>query len=227
MSRWARRLEPRKRSISSTTSQAICDVVRTRLALSPCVTCSDMCRHIQESLALRVSRSLVLNVMHRLGYSYKRVRKRGVPRNVRAHEEAVQEFEASLRSMLATHVSTRDTPLVVSVDESGFDHRFGPLYGFSPRGVPAVVRYTAVSDRTRYNLLLAVASDGGRYHHVHPGHVAALILTTSLSHCRSLQALCCSSTTLVYTKHSWFAKPSKKRDIKRCSYPPIHHNIIL
>lgn len=116
-------------------------------------------------MGLSVSRSLVMNVVHALGYSFKRVKKRGRPRDVAGHVTAISTFLHQYAAQRAHGVP------IVSIDESGFDHRARPYYGFAPRGQSAVVYYKACSDRTRHNLLMAVANTGQRCHVVRTGSV--------------------------------------------------------
>lgn len=52
------------------------------------------------------------------------------------------------------------------MDESGFSHRCSAQYGYAPRGVPAIVQYTPVSDRRRLSLIMAVHQAGSSHHHV-------------------------------------------------------------
>ena len=82
ISRWSKRLYPLQRKPSTTPSVApvIRDIVRTRLNVAPCTTCIELRNHVfQTTQMLLMSKSLVLNVIHSLGFSYKRVKKRGMP----------------------------------------------------------------------------------------------------------------------------------------------------
>lgn len=49
---------------------------------------------------------------------------------------------------------------VVSVDESGFDQRCRPVYGYSPSGTQAIVEVLPCKDRKRYNLIMAIHPSG-------------------------------------------------------------------
>jgi len=75
-------------------------------------------------------------VIRRLDYTFKRTRKRGKSRR---KDEGGN---------------------IVSIDESGFDQRPSPAYGYSMAGEPAIVEWKPSSDRTRLNLLLAVHASG-------------------------------------------------------------------
>ena len=139
------------------------------------MTCTELVGHIQTVLGIGVSKSLVLNVVHSLGYTFKRVKKRCVPGNAGAHAVNTERFLEQYR------LHQRQRTLMVSVDESGFDHRARPFYGFAPRGKAAVVQYKACGDRKRYNLLMAVSNAGRRAHQIHAGTVNAKVFAGFVS----------------------------------------------
>ena len=58
--------------------------------------------------------------------------------------------------------------MIVSIDESGFDQRCKPIYGYAPRGHPAIVKMKACKDRRRLTLLLAIDSVGGSHWTLNP-----------------------------------------------------------
>jgi len=167
ISRWSHRLEPLQRVRRKTTlAETIRDIVKSAIDTTTSVTCTELVQRVKQVLDLNVSRSLVLNVIHSIGYSYKRVKKRAQPKDVLQHQEGCRQHER-----FYIRARANDDRLLVSIDESGFDHRALPFYGFAPRGMPAIVHYATCSDRMRHNLLMAVASDGSRSHHVHTGAV--------------------------------------------------------
>lgn len=169
VSRWSKRIQPLKRHCRpNTMSQAVKDIIFTCLSSSPCFTCDELCQHIFTVTNTTVSRSLVLNVVHSLGFSYKRVKKR-------AHSSSSCKTSASccdFRNRLLRAMQS-DNQVIVSIDESGFDHRALPFYGFARKGYPAIVKYMPSNDRKRHNLLMAIANDGSRSHMVHTGTVTS------------------------------------------------------
>lgn len=142
--------------------------MKLALDAQTCITCTELVAHVMTVMSLSISRSLILNVVHSLGYSFKRVKKRGLPSDVEGHAVGVQRFLTQYEALRSKGTT------VVSVDESGFDHRARPFYGFAPRGQPAVVSYAANSERTRYNLLMAVANTGERWHAIRPNTVSSV-----------------------------------------------------
>ncbi len=169
ISRWSKRIHPltRKRN-APTLAEAIRDVIRIALDGCACLTCTQLVAQIRAAMGVTVSKSLVLNVVHGLGYSFKRVKKRCVPKDASAHAIRTEQFLSKYRTC-----REEGKAVIVSVDESGFDHRARPFYGFAPRGKPAVVNYKACGDRKRYNLLMAISSTGRRAHHVQAGSVTS------------------------------------------------------
>jgi transposase len=125
ISRWSRRLEPRRRSPAKggTLAQHVRDFVFTALSASPCLTSLELCGRIKTALGVTVSRSLVLNVVRSLGFSYKRVKKRALVATGCKTSPNCHAFRSLLRSEQGTG------RVIVSIDESGFDHRALPFYG--------------------------------------------------------------------------------------------------
>jgi transposase len=108
---------------------------------------------IQQVFGVSVSRQLVQLVVYRLGFTRKRTRKRGVTK--RANGEAIRDV---FRAQYLEAVSS-GTP-IVALDESGFDQRGRPRYGYAMRGQPAVLKIRACSDRRRINLLMGIDPTG-------------------------------------------------------------------
>jgi transposase len=107
-------------------------------------------KHIQQLFDVTISRQLAHLIVKRLGFSYKRTRKRGVS----ARKEAATPLFLSAFSEAIT------AGTVVAIDESGFDQRPAPAYGYAPKGVPAIVKWRPSSDRSRHNLVMAIHSSG-------------------------------------------------------------------
>lgn len=171
ISRWSKCIEPQEKRIrrSQTLSQQVRDFVFTTLSSSPCVTSVELCQRIQSTLQVIVSRSLVLNVIRSLGFSYKRVKKRVLTSKSSKSSQTCREFRKGLFNAL----SSTHRRIIISIDESGFDHRAIPFYGFSRKGTPAIVHYEPSYDRKRYNLLMAVANDGSSSFTIREGSVGS------------------------------------------------------
>lgn len=99
---------------------------------------------------MHLTRQLAHTAIRRLGFTYKRTRKRGHSARVLAETPIFIERFLSV------------TGLMVAVDESGFDQRATPVYGWAPAGKQAIVKFRPCSDRKRWSLLMAIASDGSR-----------------------------------------------------------------
>lgn len=94
-----------------------------------------------------------------MGYTYKRTRKRG--HSLRVH--------AALPVFLQQFLSVQG--LLVAVDESGFDQRATPVYGYALAGQHAIVKFRPCSDRRRWSLLMAISSDGSHTYTLDHGSV--------------------------------------------------------
>lgn len=110
----------------------------------------EVVQFLADTWGIQVSRQLAHAIIKRLGFTYKRSRKRGSGPRVR---NATAEF---LSEFLRAH---REGTLV-SVDESGFDQRCRPVYAYSLSGTQAVVEVAPCKDHKRHNLLMAIAASG-------------------------------------------------------------------
>ena len=106
--------------------------------------------HIRKLFGITVSRQLAHTVVRSLGYTFKRTRKRG--RSKRKHDATPPFLESFASAFIHGNV--------VAIDESGFDQRPSPAYGYAKAGTPAIVHWTPSSDRTRLNLLMAIHANG-------------------------------------------------------------------
>ena len=155
--RWCKRVEPVLRRRCTKAGAAIEEYVRSRLLHQPCTTCRDLVADIDRVFSVSVSRQLVQIVVRRLGFTRKRTRKRGIsPRSVSERGPFRQ----------ALQVAIGQGP-VVAIDESGFDQRNRPLYGYAPCGQPAVLKLPAFSDHRRLNLLMAIDDEGNSHHNLY------------------------------------------------------------
>lgn len=149
--RWSKNkpTSPRRARCSSITD-AIRASVQHFLQTSTCLSSIQVVEHIHRAFDVSVSRQLAHLLIKRLGFSYKRTRKRGVS----ARKDAVTP------TFLSAFAQALQTGTVVAIDESGFDQRPAPAYGYAPKGVPAIVRWRPSSDRSRHNLVMAIHASG-------------------------------------------------------------------
>jgi transposase len=159
--RWKRQLLPRVwPSRGSKMGDAMVAAVRIHLSSNPSTSARQLCILLRERFDIVVSRQLVRCVVHRLGFSYKRTRKRG-PKPDPAAEALRVKFADDLREALATGQ-------LLSVDESGFDPRSKPVYGYAPRGHPAILNVpSSTMPHRRTNLIMAVHMDGSFHQQLH------------------------------------------------------------
>lgn len=151
--RWSKRLDPMpRRRGDSKISAAVEAVILSHLEQHPETSCPALGRIILDVFGLSVSRQLVHVIVKRLGYTHKRTRKRGVSAS---SEDRRHPFCQAF--LAACNAAGGD---VVAIDESGFDQRCKPVYGYAPRGQPAIVKVRASSDRRRFSLLMAISRTG-------------------------------------------------------------------
>lgn len=164
ISRWSKRVAPLTwtRTSPSVVVDRLVDVVKATLLAKPETSCSRMVAVVKEALDIQVSRQLIHNVIsRRLQFTYKRSRKRGVPRSDPAAHSAVKKRFAN--DFVSAHDSNH---LIVSIDESGFNTDSVPRYGYAPRGKRHVVKFVRSSDRKNHTLLLAIDNHGGKKYEI-------------------------------------------------------------
>jgi transposase len=151
VSRWSKQLAPKQRVARSVTlGDAIVESVGIFLRSRLCCSSLDVVQFIRETWRIDVSRQLAHCVIRRLGFTYKRTRKRGGGAVIR---KATTEFLTAFQRAAAAGT-------LVSVDESGFDQRCRPVYGYAPSGSLAIAEVIPCRDRRRYNLLMALHASG-------------------------------------------------------------------
>ncbi len=158
ISRWCAQPIPTscRRRCCTKTSDALVALISMYLKENPGSSCPTIVRQIKETLGCSVSRQLVhVIVRKRLGLTFKRTRKRGC---------SSKRFDrpAFFSAFLDAHARGR----LVAIDESGFDQRCTPVYGYAPKGQPAIVNWKTCSDRKRYNLVMAIHGTSGASHRV-------------------------------------------------------------
>jgi transposase len=154
VSRWSSILKTPKSYKRSPTKFTECMVslVGAKLHQKPSISCSELVTVIRKALDVTVSRALVhLIIRKTLGMSYKRTRHRGGAPT----EERVQEFVTAYeRACVAGNT-------IVSIDESGFDQRCRPTYGYAKKGEPCVLVHKNIRDHRRHTLLMAMDNQRG------------------------------------------------------------------
>jgi transposase len=155
--RWTKRPEPKKRGVCKKPLVTDALVASVDIFLRAQTRCSshDVIEHVHSAWALRISRQLAHCIIRRLGFTWKRTRKRGrmLTTKPRGEEESRSTF---FRSFLNAYAAGT----LVSIDESGFDQRCKPVYGYAPAGAQAIVNVSPCSDNTRHNLLMALHQAG-------------------------------------------------------------------
>jgi transposase len=161
ISRWMRRLIPLQRRRTGFLHN-IQHSVQQLLDSRPFSSAVEISNTIASS-GTSVSRQTVSRVIQTIGYSYKRAQTRGSSlRSTEQRPKLLQEFVSNY-----TLARCSGHPLI-AVDESGFDHRDYPRYGYARKGHQVILTHRGVSNiRTRrYSLLMAVANDRGDSSHI-------------------------------------------------------------
>jgi len=134
------------------------------LAEKPHTTSFELAQMIKSKFGTVVSRQLVNLVLRkRLNISWKRTRKRG-PRGVGWTDERLMHFKTQFMEAF-------NNGSLVSCDESGFDLRCRPVYGYAPKGSQAIVKVPISklkgkgADR-HHSLVMAIHENGVRHHRI-------------------------------------------------------------
>jgi transposase len=150
-SRWDKEiLHKQRKSTCPKSSDALRTYVAHLLKDIPYLTCSELAKHVLETFKIRISRQLVCILIKQTNLSYKRIRTRGTSKR---KEELVHSFVSRYKNI------QKDVK-IVSIDESGFDQRAHPIYGYAQKGKKAIVTHSLSTDRNRYTLILAVSNIG-------------------------------------------------------------------
>ena len=168
---------------------AITDVMVCAIQLlviqKPFIRAHEIKTFLKDYYNVNVSRQLVQVVLSkRMGLTFKRTKKRG--------RGQVEDPEYNARKDHFTrrfkHAISDESKVIVSIDESGFDERAKPLYGYSKRGTSAIIYQpcVSVSPHVRTSLLMAIGSDGTICHELHRQNIdgntfADFILTLTYS----------------------------------------------
>jgi DDE superfamily endonuclease len=122
------------------------------LKRNPSTCCKEIVEEIKTSFQMTISKQLVHLIIKRLGYSFKRIRKRGQSKK---KDQLIVEFKNAYKQIPA---GTR----IFAIDESGFDNRPLPIYGYALRGQQAILEYKPSTDRKHYSLLMGITNDGSK-----------------------------------------------------------------
>ena len=172
LSRWNSSIEIKKRTRKSVkTSDALRNFITVQVINNPCLTCPLLCAQIELEFGFSISRQLVHLILKQSNFSFKRIRKRGFSKQ---KEEKTKTFIEQFKQ------NNKHSTTIISIDESGFDHRGSQIYGYAPKGTPAIVTTTYTSDRKRYNLLLAVSSKGEKYFKIYNQTITSEIYNSFL-----------------------------------------------
>lgn len=158
--RWAQCSLPATRPfMPRKVTQDVVDSIHKLLKADTCLSAVAVLTHVKDEFDIDISRQLAHCVVRRLGYTYKRTRKRG--HSLRVH--------AALPPFLSHFLGVNG--LMVALDESGFDQRATPVYGYALAGQHAIVKFRPCSDRRRWSLLMAISSDGAHTYTLDHGSV--------------------------------------------------------
>lgn len=182
ISRWTKDIVPKFRQrVATKTSDALVAFIKNYVLNNPATTSVDVASQVHQHFGFSISKQLVHLIFQRLGFSFKRIRKRGKS----AKKTLLQHQFIERITTLSSNVN------IVAIDESGFDHFPVPIYGYAPKGQPAVVEYIPSSDRTRYSLLMAISKSGESYCHLENSMVNGNIFNTFI------ESLPCSPGTVL------------------------------
>ena len=153
---------PRRGSLMS---DAMVALIKLRLKELPSTSASQLCRHVWESFGVRVSRQLISLVLRtRLGYSWKRIRKRG-PKGVSWSNEQLDVFKEKF-------LHAYQAGVLSSWDESSFDQRAHAIYGYAPLGERAILNVPrSKCKHCHYSLLMGMHMNGSKHSIVLEGSV--------------------------------------------------------
>ena len=165
ISRWRKRIDRQSRSDqSSCITQIMVQSIKEYVHSSVSIRAHDVQKFILDHFKLTVSRQLVQIILSkRLNLSFKRTRKRG------RTKEYDPEYESRVRHFINRFQSfRRSNRLLVSIDETGYDQRVRPTQAYAEKGQQAIAYNppVRVSDRSHHSLLLAIGSNGERFHQI-------------------------------------------------------------
>lgn len=166
--RWSKSLNPKGWQERGTKIlPAIESFIRISLEKEPFLTASNIQSRILQSFDVQVSRQLVALVLRKkLNFSWKRTRKRG-PKGCRWTDEQTNIFKNQL-------LDAMETGNLSAWDESSFDQRCRPVYGYSLKGTQSIVSVPrSCIPHKHYSLIMGVHMNGSYHHSLLSGSVKA------------------------------------------------------
>lgn len=155
--RWSKCVTPATRHRSHKLSDAIVASVAAFMQSSTRFSSLQVVKFLQENWKINASRQLAHSIIRRLGFTFKRTRHRG--KRTTTSPQSALDFRQRFSQAFVQGT-------LVAIDESGFDQRCRPVYGYAPSGTQAIVTIPPCSDRRRYNLLMAIHQSGNRSCHL-------------------------------------------------------------
>lgn len=168
ISRWSRDHDklvgvwPRR---GSRVSEAMVAMIKLRLREHPSTSASQLRQHLSDSFGVKVSRQLISLVLRtRLGYSWKRIRKRG-PKGSSWSEDQLDAFKTKF-------IEAFNAGKLSSWDESSFDQRAHAVYGYAPLGERAILNVPRnKAKHCHYSLVMGMHMNGTKHSVVLEGSV--------------------------------------------------------
>jgi transposase len=198
ISRWTKDLYPKVRQrVATKTSDALVAFIKTFVSTNPATTSIEIAAQVLKHFGFPVSKQLISVILHRLGFSFKRIRKRGKS----------SKKNVLLQTFIEKYQTFSPNVEIVAIDESGFDHFPVPIYGYAPKGQPAIIEYTPSNDRTRYSLLMAIAKSGKSFSSIEKSMVNGDIFSSFI------QTLPFSSNTILLMDNASIHKTKQFKEI--------------
>lgn len=139
---------PKQRYKSATPCNVV-QFIRDSLTRKPCLTQVELKNIVKETFDLTISKHCLRSILHKLNFSRKRLRFRGASTHSETLKRpALERFKRDLDNII-------DPDSLFSVDESGFDFRCHPTYGYAPKGSNAIMTRRTLG-RTRTSLIMAM-----------------------------------------------------------------------
>ena len=168
ISRWSKTINPTGwPSRGSKIIPAMEAAMKLALEREPYTSAAELRHHLEERFDIKVSRQLVALVLRKkLRYSWKRTRKRG-PRGSGWTDEKIAAFK---RQFLQAY----NDGCLSSWDESSFDQRCRPVYGYAAIGKQAIVNVPRIKcSHQHHSLLMGMHMNGTRHHSLLTGSIRA------------------------------------------------------
>jgi transposase len=130
-------------------SNSVVQSIKNFLLLHPTTTHLELSNYVIDQFNIVLSRRCIASILRHLKFTKKRLRLRGLVSKERTFEE-IKKFNTNYKQ----------SSKVFAVDECGFDFKCLPLYGYSPKGVKAIIKEKSTSNRTRTSLIMGISTNG-------------------------------------------------------------------